>query len=246
MRPLPSLGRIPDTEPWLPPSPANAIPTFALDPPSPEQPARSPWFAVRQGRRTGFFLTGIPSAAESAALDWGRPSGGRVAPAGSGQVAADLGSDARPELGYWRFNGTTSLPPAPPGADALRFTVATGGAPAAGIGLTPPVSYEDETLTRLLARGPAIALPNLLTYLPCVRLPPVRHGVAEVPRAIVAFRDSMWPIGAGTSAFDEVTDLYPLVRLPLSDSPVAPDDVVVYVVDTATPGAALAPAVPST
>jgi hypothetical protein len=246
MRPLSSLGRIPDTEAWLPQSPANAIPTFALGPTSPDRPARSPWFAVNRGRRTGFFLTGGPSASESVALDWGRTSGSRATPIGSGQIAGDLGSDARPELGYWRFNGASSLPAAPSGADALRFTAATAGAAAAGIGLTPPVSYDDETLTRLLARHPAIALPNLLTYLPCVQLPPVRRGVAEVPKAIVAFRDSMWPIGAGTSAFDEVTDLYPLVRLPLSDSEVAPDDVVVYVVDTASPGAALAPAVPST
>jgi hypothetical protein len=73
----------------------------------------------------------------------------------------------------------------------------------------------------------------------------VRRGVAEVPKAIVAFRDSMWPIGAGTSPFDEVSDLYPFVRLPLSDSAVPPDDVVVYVVDTHSPGAALARAVPS-
>jgi len=245
MRPLASLGRIRDTEAWLPQSPANAIPTFALEPPSPERPARSPWFAVNRGRRTGFFLTGIPSAGESITADWGRSRGSQVAPLSSGGVAADLSGDARPELGYWRFEGTGALPAAPSGADALRFTVGTGGAPAAGIGLTPPVSYQDEALTRLLTRGPAIALPNLLTYFPCLRLPPVRRGVADVPKAIVAFRDSMWPIGAGTSAFDQVTDLYPLVRLPLSDSAVQPDDVVVYVVDTHRPGAALAPAVPS-
>jgi hypothetical protein len=246
MRPLPALGRIPHTEAWLPQSPANAIPTFALAATNAERAARSPWFAVKQGRRTGFFLTGIPSATESVALDWGRAGGGGVTPLGSGDVGADLGSDARPELGYWRLNGATSLPAAPSGADALRFTVATAGAPAAGIGLTPPVSYEDETLTRLLAQQPALALPNLLTYFPFVRLPPVRRGVAEVPKAIVAFRDSTWPIGTGTSAFDEVSDLYPLVRLPLSDSAVPPDDVVVSVVDTHSPGAVLAPAVPST
>jgi hypothetical protein len=247
MQPLPSLGRIPDTAPWLPATPANALPTFALAPRASDAPARSPWFRAARGRRTGFFLTGIPSPGESIAVDRGRSRGGRVAPLSSGQVAADLASDARPELGYWRFNGATSLPAAPPGADALRFAVATAAAPAAGIGLTPPVTYDDEALTRLLGRSqPALATPNLLTYFPCLRLPPVRRGVAEVPKAIVAFRDSMWPIGAGTSPFDGVTDLYPLVRLPLSDSADPPDDVVVYIVDTHSPGAALAPAVPST
>jgi hypothetical protein len=125
--------------------------------------------------------------------------------------------------------------------------VRTTGAPAPGIGLTPPVTYEDEPLARLLRDNqPAFALPNLLPYVPCVRLAAVSRGVAEVPRLIVAFRDTTWPFGAGTSPIDELPDLYRLVRLPLSDSADPPDDVVVYVVDTRTAGTALAAAVPST
>jgi hypothetical protein len=247
MRPLAvATGRIPERPAWLPPPPVAGLPGFALTPRSPDEPARSPWFGLRPGQRIGFFLTGVPSGSETVGLEWGRAGGGGVKPVSAAQVAGDLASDARPELGYWRFYGAGSLPPAPAGADAVRLSVQTRGAAGAALGLTPPVAYEDEPLDRLLERNrPELALPNLLTYVPCIRLPHVNRGAAQVPRLIVAFRDSTWPLGSGTSPFDGVTELYPLVRLPLSDSAQPPDDVAVYAVDEHIDGAAPAPAVPS-
>jgi cell wall arabinan synthesis protein len=240
MRPVASEGSLPSAAPSLPPAPVDGLPTFAL---APQATARSPWFAAPK-ERAGFFLTGIASPSEEVELEWRRAGG----VAGAGQVAGDLGSDARPELGYWRFYTGSVLPSAPPGTGAVRFAVrasGTGGGPA--VGLTPPVTYEDEPLARLIRDNePALALPNLLPYVPCARLPEVSRGVAQVPKLIVAFRDTTWPFGAGTSPIDELPDLYRLIRLPLSDSSDPPDDVVVYVVDTRTAGTALAPAVRST
>jgi hypothetical protein len=107
------------------------------------------------------------------------------------------------------------------------------------------VTYENESLAQLLARNqPSLALPNLLTYVPCVRQPRV-GGVAGVPNLVLAFRDTMWPLGTGTSPFDELPDLYPFVRLPLSDSRNPPGDVAVYEVDQRIEGAAIAPPVVS-
>jgi hypothetical protein len=246
MSALPPLGPIGKPPPWLPTSPVAGLPRFALTPQGRSRPARSPWFRLIPGRRIGFFLTGIPDSSETIELEWGLAGGAKATVLQAGQVVADLASDARPELGYWRFSAGSSLPPAPAGVNALRFSVRTAGAPAAGMGFTSPVTYADETLARTLERAePALALPNLLPYFPCTRLPAVSRGVADVPKLIVAFRDTTWPLGSGTSPFDEQPDLYPFVRLPLSDSADPPDDVAVYVVDTRIDGAALAPAVAS-
>jgi hypothetical protein len=107
------------------------------------------------------------------------------------------------------------------------------------------VTYDDESLARLLVGdGPSLALPNLLTYVPCVTQPRV-GGVADVPKLVLAFRDTMWPLGTGTSPFDELSELYPFVRLPLSDSHYPPGDVAVYEVDRRIEGAAIAPPVVS-
>jgi hypothetical protein len=108
--------------------------------------------------------------------------------------------------------------------------------------VTPPVTYADEPLTTALARSkPALALPDLFPYVPCVRQPRVSEA-AEMPGAILARRTTMWPIGGGTSPFDGVTSVYPLVRLPLSDSADPPADVALYEVDRNIDGWRLAPA----
>jgi hypothetical protein len=113
------------------------------------------------------------------------------------------------------------------------------------VGLTAPVTYQNESLATALRREtPSLPLPNLLTYVPCVDLPRVA-SVAETPGSILAFRDSMWPLGTGTSPFDGVTDLYPIVRLPLSDSPERPGEVALYEVDRHLDGAVMAPPVQS-
>jgi hypothetical protein len=225
---------------WLPPAPVEGLPRFALGPP----PASSPWFRLPQGKRVGFFLAGIPSSADRLELEWGRALNGKVEQLAAAGVSVPT-DDARPDLGYWRFYSAANLPSAPAGATAVRFAVRSANGPGAALGLTAPVTYDDESLARLLVGdGPSLALPNLLTYVPCVKQPRV-GGVADVPKLVLAFRDTMWPLGTGTSPFDELPELYPFVRLPLSDSQDPPGDVAVYEVDRRIEGAAIAPPVVS-
>jgi hypothetical protein len=227
---------------WLPPAPVEGLPRYALGPP----PASSPWFRLPSGKRVGFFLAGAPGSADSLELEWGRARNGNVEQLATAGVSVPT-DDARPDLGYWRFYAAANLPTAPAEASAIRFVVrsATGTEPGAALGLTAPVTYEDVPLAGLLARErPSLALPNLLTYVPCVRQPRVA-GVADVPNLLLAFRDTMWPLGTGTSPFDELPELYPFVRLPLSDSRNPPGDVAVYEVDRRIEGAEIAPAVVS-
>jgi Mycobacterial cell wall arabinan synthesis protein len=239
MRALVPVGsaQLPPAAPWLPRTPAEGLARLALGAP----PARSPWFRLPHGQRMGFFLTGIPGSSDSLELEWGRMQRGRVERMGSAGVTSVLTDDARPDIVYWRFYAAGDLPTPPPGAGAVRFALRTELGPGAAIGLTAPVTYEDEPLVALLERNvPSLALPNLLTYVPCVKQPRVGGG-AEVPKVILAFRDTMWPLGTGTSPFDELPELYPLVRLPLSDSQDPPADVAVYDVDRRIGGAAIAP-----
>jgi hypothetical protein len=238
LRPLRSAQFIADG--WLPAAPIEGLPRFALGPP----PASSPWFSLPPGKRIGFFLAGIPGSADSLELEWGRAQNGKVEQLATAGVGVPT-DDARPDIDYWRFYSAANLPSAPAGANAIRFAVRSATGPGAALGLTAPVTYADQSLARLLSRErPSLALPNLLTYVPCVRQPQV-GGVAEVPKVVLAFRDTMWPLGTGTSPFDELPELYPFVRLPLSDSQSPPGDVAVYAVDRRIKGAAIAPPVVS-
>jgi arabinosyltransferase C len=225
---------------WLPPAPVEGLPRFALGPP----PASSPWFRLPHGKRVGFFLAGIPGSADSLELEWGRAHNGKVEQLAAAGVSVPT-DDARPDLSYWRFYSAANLPSAPAGATAVRFAVRSANGPGAALGLTAPVTYDDESLARLLVGdGPSLALPNLLTYVPCVTQPRV-GGVADVPKLVLAFRDTMWPLGTGTSPFDELPELYRFVRLSLSDSQNPPGNVAVYEVDRRIEGAAIAPPVVS-
>ena len=117
----------------------------------------------------------------------------------------------------------------------------TGTPPGTPIGLTAPVTYDDEHLARLLERSvPSVALPNLLTYVPCIKQPRVA-GVTQVPKTIVGLSNSLWPLTTDTSPFEGVAHLYDVVRLSLADSEDPPGDVAVYVVDRRIAGAAVAP-----
>jgi hypothetical protein len=101
------------------------------------------------------------------------------------------------------------------------------------------VSYENVALAELLETEGArtLALPNLVTYFPCAEQPSVAAGVAEPPRLVVGFDQTIWPVTAGTSPFDALPRLYPLTRLPLTDSPDPPRDVAIYVAEPRIPGA---------
>jgi hypothetical protein len=209
--------------------------TFALGP----APALSPWFSVAPNRATGLFLAAAPAATEQLALQWGDADGKRVTIVGRGRVAADAGSDARPDVPYWRFYAAGDLPARPPQANAVRYALRTTAAPGGSVGVTTPASYDTEPLAALLSRAPSVALPNLLAYVPCVRQPRVAETV-EVPSAIVGFRDSIWPLSTDHSPFIDLPELYPFVRLPLSDSVDPPGGVAVYEVVRSLPGAAVA------
>jgi cell wall arabinan synthesis protein/arabinosyltransferase-like concanavalin domain-containing protein len=245
MRGLDSVGSAPtpSTAGGLPPPPVRNLTRLTLGPaPSRSTPARSPWFRLPAQARAGFFLTGTPRATDTLELEWGRAGqSGRIERLGRGDVPGDFAEDARPGMVSWRFYTESSLPARPAQANAVRIALRSDVSPGAVVGLTQFVRYETRPLTGVLqsAGSPALALPNLLAYVPCVKQPRV-GGVAEAPGAIVAFRDSLWPLGTGTSPFDGLPDLYRIVRLPLSDSTDPPGDVAVYAVDRRIDGAAVA------
>jgi hypothetical protein len=199
-------------------------------------PAQSPWFPLPKGGTVGFFTSG-DSSGDSLRVEW-RKSGQTI---GSDGVSdASLG-DPSPELVAWRFLPAGSLPPRPAGADAMRIVLDSSITPGGSVVVTAPVPYKDEPLRQVLEHNtPALALPNLYTYVPCLEQPSIK-GATEVPKLLVAQQGTIWPIGSGSSPFDGLPDLYNLVRLPLSDSADPPGDVVVYEVDTKVPGGALAP-----
>jgi hypothetical protein len=248
MRAVPSLGTPAAVvaAAWLPPTPISQLSRFQLGPPSTRtSAARSSWFRVPKSKRVGFFLTGRPGPADILELEWGRRRSGEFQTLGADRVSADFGSDAEPERVAWRFYSAHDLPSPPGGATAVRFALRSDAGAGTQIGLTAPVTYRDGRLITVLeSKQPSLALPNLLPYVPCVRQPVVT-GVAEVPKAIVAFRDSLWPLAAAASPFAELTEVYSLVRLPLSDSEDPPGEVVLYEVDRHIDGGVVAPPVQS-
>jgi hypothetical protein len=226
MRPLAPAGSGRGAESG-PPSPRAHVPRFVLG----GDQEGSGWYAL-PGRPVGVFVSGAPGT--SLELEWGRQAGGSFKPAGAQTLQAIAADDARPDVVYWRF---VPLPQPPAGADAVRLRSTAG----ATVATTAPVTYGNTHLVDLLeTRSPSLALPNLLTYVPCVQQPRV-GAVAEPPKAIVAFRNSMWPLGTGTSPFDGITGVYQLVRLPLTDSAAKPNEVAVYVVDDRIGGGRLLP-----
>jgi len=231
---------------WLPPAPVAGLLRFAIGPPpTPTSAARSSWFRLAASRQIGFFLTGTPGTSDILELEWGRGGSARVEPFRVDRVPADFGSDAEPDRVAWRFYSAGDLPSAPSGATAVRFALRADQGAGTQIGLTAPVIYHDERLiTMLKNRQPSLALPNLLPYVPCVKQPVVT-GAAEAPGAIVAFRDSLWPLAAPASPFADLSNLYSIVRLPLSDSTDPPGQVALYEVDRHIDGGVVAPPVQS-
>ncbi len=212
-------------------------------PPTPTTAARSSWFHLTPAQRFGFFLTGTPGTSDILELEWGRSGSAAVKPLGTDQVPADFGTDAEPSRVTWRFYSAGDLPAPPSDATAVRFALRADQGAGTQIGLTAPVAYRDgRMITLLQQRKPSLALPNLLPYVPCVSQPVVT-AATEAPQAIVAFRDSLWPLAADASPFAELSDLYPIVRLPLSDAANPPGQVALYEVDSHIEGAVLAPAV---
>jgi hypothetical protein len=216
----------------------NAKPRIVLGP----APARSQWFELPPGR-FGFFVSGDSNAADSLQLEWGRRTAGGVKVLGADGIPDPSLGDPSPDLVAWRFLPAGSLPPRPTNANAVRVVLQTTSAPGGSLSITAPITYADESLATVLGREqPTLALPNLLTYMPCIRQPAIRAS-ADVPRLIVGQQGALWPLGTGTSPFDGVPHVYNLVRLPLTDSTDPPADIAVYLVDRRSGGAVLAPPV---
>jgi hypothetical protein len=207
-------------------------------------PAVSTWYSAPEEVQAGVFVGGTPAPSDRLVLEWGRVEGRAITPLGGGDVPVDHGPDGRFDLVPWRFVPAGSLPARPPGADALRFLLRSDPLPGGVVALTAPVSYDNVVLAELLEAEGArtLALPNLVTYFPCAEQPRVAAGVAEPPRLVVGFDQTIWPVTAGTSPFDALPRLYPLARLPLTDSPDPPRDVSVYLAESRIPGAVPAPA----
>ncbi len=246
MRPLAPIGAA-NARPvaaWVPAAPIPDVPRFTLGPVTSSSPARSQWFALPGERRAGFFVGGVLTSSDALEVEWGRDVGGRVESLGAGRIATDFGADARPKLIPWRFLAAGDLPARPPEANAVRLALRSAVAPGATAALTSPVTYENQPLGSELESSGArtLVIPNLRTYVPCVRQPDVSDGVAGAPDRLLAYTHSIWPLATGTSPFDGVFDLYHARRLPLTDSPDAPKDVAVYELDRHIPGAEQAPA----
>jgi hypothetical protein len=236
-----AVRRLPPPTPGsLPTPPVSGLTTLRLAPSSSATPARSEWFLLPSGTRIGFFLSGTPQSSDTLDIQWGKSRQTGVKALAAAHVSTDFGTDAEPTRVAWRFYGGSALPTRPEGANAVRFVLRTRSGTA--LGLTGPVGYSEGTLAAIINRSqPALALPNLLPYVPCVRQPVV-GGTTEVPGAIVAFRDSIWPLAEPASPFLELSNLYPLIRLPLFDS--SPRGrVAAYQVDRQIPGGAITRAV---
>jgi hypothetical protein len=206
-------------------------------------PATSEWYSTPRGAQAGVFVGGTPAPSDRLVLEWGRVQDQTIAPLGDGDVPVDHGPDGRFDLVPWRFLPAGSLPARPPGADALRFVLRSDPVPGGVVALTAPVSYENVVLAELLeAEGVnTLVLPNLVTYFPCAEQPEIAAGVAEPPRLVVGFDQTIWPVTAGTSPFDGLGRVYSLTRLPLTDSDDPPEDVALYVLNRRVPGALEAP-----
>jgi arabinosyltransferase C len=124
--------------------------------------------------------------------------------------------------------------------DALAGEAGCGLADDARV-VPPDGSGTPVALSQLVASesSPSLVLPNLLLYFPCVHLPRLENGVAEVPSYVVTPSTSPIPVRYSTSPFYGVLDLYELARLP-SAPPDRLTGIEVFAVRQDVPGGATA------
>jgi hypothetical protein len=110
------------------------------------------------------------------------------------------------------------------------------------VAVTAPVTYATESLEQRLRSGaPALVQPDVLTFLPCARLPKLANGIAGVPRTLVTSSLSPSPVRfPGSSPFAGLLDMYAVSRLSLADSKNPPDSIVVFELDDHIRGATIA------
>jgi hypothetical protein len=223
---------------WMPSSPVADVPRFPLSVKGPT--ARSPWFSIRPRRAFGFFVTGTLDPHVVLRLEWVRRRRNRFVLLGTTGGEVRLPSEVRPDLHLWRFFPASEFGGSMPGANAIRVVIRTKDGQRRHLGVTSPVTYRDEALAHRLRAdtGPVLVLPNLVVYMPCASLPTMSHGLVQVPSTIVSY-STFWPVGAGTSPFDGLADLYEFKRLPLVDRLRPDTDLRVYEVKRAIPGGRL-------
>ena len=200
--------------------------------PSAERWRFSPWLIHPRSRKTGMFVSSLDGMG-SLELQWGRMSRGKILPIGSRIVRLHFYAEYRSGIAPWRFLNAHALPQVPKTADVIRVAVRRRS-----VVLPRPFSYRERPLADQFARdrAPTLVLANLLMYLPCTRLPRLEDGVVAVPTRIIAYVNS-WPVGAGTTPFEGLLDLYALKHMTLSGHQNGLSDIAVYEIDGRIRGA---------
>ena len=241
VRPLSPIGggegRVPA---WLAPSPVEGVDRFSLGP-SPGGPVRSPWYALATDAQIGIFISGPPGASNALSLEWGKKEhADAIASVGRNPIVVDDRLHDERAL-PWIFALAAEIPQAPAGADAVRVVLENPLSRGSAVGVTAPVTYSSETLTKRLSDHASATLihPIVLPYFPCARQPTIREGVAETPGLILNRSDSPGPalMVGSVGPFAGLLDTYSLQRLALTDSGDPPVDTIALGVDKRIEGA---------
>jgi EmbC C-terminal domain len=228
---------------WVPPSPVEPVPRFALGP----ENGATPWFELPADGRIGLFLTGERRPSDRLLLEWGRARTGGVVRLGAAAIRDDLGPMAGDTA--WRFRTGDELPEPDEEANAIRVAFDPGVEPGGAVAVTSPVAYETQPLgERVRADGSTtLVWPNLFLYFPCVRQPVLRNGIVQPPTHVISWTNQWSPFSAHlTSPFEGVRDLYDLEQLSTADSAAPPQGVFAYEVQSEIPGATMVEPVATT
>ena len=119
---------------------------FSLGP-SPGGPVESPWYALRNDNQIGIFISGPPGSSNALSLEWGTKTPGAIESLGRDRIVVDdRPHDER--LSAWRFVLASELPQPPAGADAVRVVFENLISRGSAVGVSAPVTYSSETLTK--------------------------------------------------------------------------------------------------
>ncbi len=175
-------GRIPA---WLPPPPVDGVDRFALGP-APGGPLESSWYRISRDRPMGIFVSGAPGSSNALSLEWGRNRRDAIESLRRDPVVIGDGPHDERAL-PWRFALASELPQAPTDADAVRVVFENRISRGSAVGVSAPVTYASEPLTKQLSDRASSSLihPAFLPYFPCARQPTIREGVAETPDRIL-------------------------------------------------------------
>jgi len=204
---------------------ARPDPRGTVIPASVDEHGSSTWYPTPQGA-FGIFVGGNLPAHEAVDVSWGRASGGRIVPMGSGQATLD-DADPGPDAARWRFVTDDRFPTRPRGADRVRFSVGRTERDRTAV-LSTPFAYTNVPLSSLFGRGRALVSPYLFEAIPCAKPMRLAYGVAEQP-SILVDRGANPPLTNFSSPVLGLPDVMELQRLPVR-STVDRGPIYVYVV----------------